>query len=191
MVGSAIVGIWTIVRLVFWRRAGTRPVVTSQMPLLRRLLLTFVSASLVPVYLFYFTGLLDSFTVALPAWAKWAGNVLLATSVALFTWSHAALGKNWSVNVERTEGQSLVTKGPYRLVRHPMYSSLFLMAFGLVLATANPVAALPYLASITAMYFDRVGDEERLMLDTFGEQYEHYMRRTGRLVPPFGRHADA
>lgn len=182
--------VWTVARLFFWRRTGTRPVVTSRMPPRRRLLLTAVSASLVPIYLFYFTRLLDSFVVVLPASVKWTGNVLLAASVALFVWSHASLGKNWSVNVERTEGQSLVTHGPYRLVRHPMYSSLFLMAFGLVLATASPVAALPYFVSIAAMYLDRVGDEERLMLDTFGEQYERYMRRTGRLVPRLGRHSD-
>lgn len=149
----------------------------------RRVLLGVVSLTLVPIYLFYFSPLLDSFVVAVPSWVRWLGNAVLATGVALFTWSHSALGRSWSVGVEIADDQRLVTSGPYRWVRHPMYSSLLVMAVGLLLATANPIVALPYLGAIAATYIERVGDEERLMLRAFGDDYARYMATTGRLLP--------
>lgn len=181
--GAAIIAIWTVARVYFWRAAGQRPTATERMPLRRRVLLMLVSVVLIPIYLYYFGTLLDPFTVASPGWLGWIGDGVLAIAVGLFIWSHASLGRNWSVKVELHTDQTLVTRGPYRWVRHPMYSSLLLMGIGLVLATSNPFVSLPYLATVAIMYAERVADEERLMLESFGAQYEAYMRRTGRLLP--------
>lgn len=183
LAGVVIVGVWTLARLYFWWKAGSRTVRTRAMPARRRAILLLISASLVPVYLYYVTPELDRFSVPVHPAVSWAGDAVLLVAVALFIWSHAALGRNWSVSVEVLESQQLVTTEPYHWVRHPMYSSLFLMAFGLVVATANPIASLPLLVSLFVMYLERVADEERLMLGEFGEQYAAYMQRTGRLLP--------
>lgn len=183
MIGAVLVGIWAIARVWFSSSRGARRVETVRMPPRRRLLLALLSVSLVPIYVFYFSDQLDTFIMPLPAWATWTGDALLAASVALFIWCQVTLGASWSAHVEFVAGQPLVTKGPYRLVRHPLYSSLMLMAIGLGPATANPVVTLPYAAAVVAMYLDRFRDEERLMLESFGKPYADYLLRTGRLLP--------
>jgi len=181
--GALLIVIWSVVRIAFWGLARGRSVTISDATTRRKALLSVVSLSLVPIYLYYFTPLLDRFSLARPLWIGWVGNVMLAAAVLLFTWSHVSLGTNWSVGVDSARGQRLITNGPYRWVRHPMYSSLFLMTAALLVATANPLAALPFTIAITAMYADRVGAEERVMTRVFGDQYTQYMSRTGRLLP--------
>jgi protein-S-isoprenylcysteine O-methyltransferase Ste14 len=183
LLGAGLIVVWSISRVVFWRASGARRVVTSDMTRWRRALLALVSLSLVPIYLSYFTPLLDRFSLPWPGWIGWAGDVLLAAAVGLFVWSHAALGAGWTVSVDVAEGQRLVTSGPYRFVRHPMYSSLIVMAVALGLATANLLVALPFGIAILAMYLDRVDAEERLMTQEFGDEYRDYMARTGRVLP--------
>lgn len=184
-IGAALIVVWSVTRVVFWRMARGRSVALSDMTPRRRVLLAVVSLSLAPIYLYYFTPLLDRFGLILPSWIGCAGNALLAAAVALFTWSHTSLGTNWTAKVDVATGQRLITTGPYRWVRHPMYSSLLLMSVALLIATANPIVALPFGVSITIMYMDRVDAEERIMAHGFGEPYAEYMARTGRLTPRF------
>jgi protein-S-isoprenylcysteine O-methyltransferase Ste14 len=68
-------------------------------------------------------------------------------------------------------------------VRHPMYSAFFLWGVAQALLLPNWVAGFSGLVGFAILYFLRVGQEERLMLDTFGEAYRAYMSRTARLVP--------
>lgn len=184
--GAIIIGVWTVARVFFWRVSKHDGVVRVDMPPRRRSLLVLVSASLVPIYAFYFTTVLDPYTLPASTWVRWSGTGLLGAAVALFMCSHAALGSNWTVDVAVAQHQSLVVAGPYRWVRHPMYAALILMGIALVPATANLVASLPYLSAIVALYAERVRDEERLMLEEFGDAYTSYMDRTGRIVPRIG-----
>lgn len=128
------------------------------------------------------TGL-DFAHLALPVMVRWLGAVLAMASVALFVACHQALGRNWSGVVQLSENHSLVTHGPYRYIRHPMYTSFFSTALGLALVTANWVVAAACIGSVGLMYLARVADEERMMLQAFGSAYEAYTRKTGRLLP--------
>lgn len=183
LVGSLLIALWSLARLRFWLATRKRAVRRSAMTPARSALLVVVSLSLAPIYLYYFTPLLDRSRLAWPAWIGWLGNALLTGAVALFIWSHLALGPAWTARVDVAEGQRLVTRGPFRWVRHPMYLSLFLLALALLLASASPLVALPFGVALVAMYAERVGAEEALMLETFGEEYRAYMGRTGRLLP--------
>ncbi len=78
---------------------------------------------------------------------------------------------------------ALVTNGPYRFIRHPMYAAIFLIGIGISLHSANWIVALAYLLPVTGMYLFRISDEEEMMIEQFGDEYREYMRRTGRLVP--------
>jgi protein-S-isoprenylcysteine O-methyltransferase Ste14 len=112
-----------------------------------------------------------------------AGVVCFIVGLWLFHRSHADLGTCWSVTLEVRENHRLVTQGIYRRVRHPMYAALFLYAIGQALALPNWLAGPSYLVSFGILFALRVRAEERMMLETFGNEYAAYMANTKCLVP--------
>ena len=125
---------------------------------------------------------LRSLAFAAPDWLRWAGVGLGITSLGLFAWTHAVLGRFWSSTLQLRAGHRLITVGPYARVRHPMYSAIlgWLMSLGLVAAnwTSFVLAALG-----TLIVLIRTRREERMMLQHFGDEYREYIKRTGRLLP--------
>jgi protein-S-isoprenylcysteine O-methyltransferase Ste14 len=111
------------------------------------------------------------------------GVLCLATGLWWFHRSHSDLGTYWSVSLELRENHRLVTQGIYRHVRHPMYSALFLYSIGQALVVPNWVAGPSYLVAFGILFALRIRAEERMMLETFGDEYAGYMARTRRLVP--------
>lgn len=122
--------------------------------------------------------------LALPASAarSIAGTTLVAAGVALAIWSRALLGANWGRVPRIIEGQQLVTSGPYRWVRNPIYSGLLLAAGGMAL-TLGDVTALLGLAFVFAALWRKALVEERLLASEFGEEFAAYSRRAKRLIP--------
>jgi protein-S-isoprenylcysteine O-methyltransferase Ste14 len=111
------------------------------------------------------------------------GTIAMVASLGIFYRSHRDLGRNWSASLELREGHVLVTNGIYRSIRHPMYTSIFLLAIGQALLLANWIAGPALLVTFTLMFLSRLHSEERMMLDKFGAQYEEYRRRSKRLIP--------
>jgi len=112
-----------------------------------------------------------------------AGVACLAIGLWLFYRSHADLGTNWSITLEVREGHRLVTQGVYHRVRHPMYSALLLYSLGQALVIPNWVAGLSNLVAFVILLALRVGPEERMMAQQFGNEYAQYAARTSRLIP--------
>ena len=112
-----------------------------------------------------------------------AGATCLVIGLWLFYRSHADLGTNWSVTLEVREQHRLVTQGVYRRIRHPMYSALVLYAVGQALVIPNWVAGPTNLIGFAILLALRVGAEERMMLEGFGDEYAAYSARTKRLIP--------
>ena len=112
-----------------------------------------------------------------------AGILCGAAGLWLCYRSHADLGDNWSVTLEVKESHRLVTNGIYRRMRHPMYTGLFLMAIAQALLLPNWLAGPAYLVTHGLLFAFRVGPEERLMREKFGQAYDDYAARTKRLVP--------
>ncbi len=145
------------------------------------LLLMVIGMAMLPVL--SFTPVL-SFADFIPGPAAIAaGSAAALASLWLFYRSHKDLGRNWSPTLEIREGHALVSDGVYRYVRHPMYTSIFLMALAQLLLLANWVAAPALLVAFTFMFSSRLGTEEKMMLDRFGADYEAYRLRTKRLLP--------
>ena len=117
-----------------------------------------------------------------PVWSRWVGVGLGIVSLPLFAWTHHALGKNWSLALVTKEEHTLVSSGPYRWVRHPMYTTIFLQSLAFFLLSANWVIGIAGLGT-SILCVARVGEEEALMVDEFGDQYRAYMERTGRFLP--------
>jgi protein-S-isoprenylcysteine O-methyltransferase Ste14 len=111
------------------------------------------------------------------------GVVVLCPGLRLFYSSHADLGKNWSISLGIREHHRLVRSGVYRLIRHPMYTAIFLQAFAQVLLLSNWLAGPSCLLAFLPMFALRVGREEQMMHKTFGEAYADYMNRTNCLIP--------
>jgi protein-S-isoprenylcysteine O-methyltransferase Ste14 len=135
---------------------------------------------------FYFlTPWVDFARFPCPDWLRWSGAVISIAGICFFGWTHQVLGNNWTAVLAISQKHQLVTDGPYRFVRHPMYSAFYLIGFGFLLLSANWLMGLIYLGTLTIMYLARVEKEEAMMLEHFGEPYQAYLQTTGRLMPRF------
>jgi protein-S-isoprenylcysteine O-methyltransferase Ste14 len=137
----------------------------------------------IPLLLYIFSTWLDFAHFPLPLWPRWIGSIILLFGNAYFWWAHQTLGKNWSGILEIRQGHTLITNGPYRLVRHPMYTAILLVGIGVSLLSANWLVAISYLGIFSGIILVRVPSEEGMMIEQFGDTYRSYMRRTGRLFP--------
>jgi protein-S-isoprenylcysteine O-methyltransferase Ste14 len=117
-------------------------------------------------------------------WIAAAFPVAIALgSVGLFAWSTRTMGANWSLVARTREDHSLVQTGPFALTRNPIYVALFGMMCALAVAlghAANLLLAIPAYLIGTLM---RVGIEERLLRETFGQAFDDYARRVKRFIP--------
>ena len=111
------------------------------------------------------------------------GAALFAAALILFHRVHSELGRSWSVTLELRDQHALVTHGLYAHVRHPMYSAFWLWAVAQALLLPNWIAGFSGLVGFGVLYFGRVGREERMMLDAFGDEYRAYAARTRRIIP--------
>ena len=111
------------------------------------------------------------------------GLLVFVAALALFYATHKALGRNWSVTLAVREEHSLITGGVYRFVRHPMYSAFWLWAIAQALTLQNWVAGPAGIIGFGTLYLFRVGREEALMRETFGQAWDDYAARTPRVVP--------
>jgi protein-S-isoprenylcysteine O-methyltransferase Ste14 len=114
---------------------------------------------------------------------------LLATGIALVVggyactlWCYAAMGNTWRIGINAKEKTTLVERGPYRVIRHPIYAFQLVMLAGaaLLLPTALSFAILA-LHLICALI--KAVDEENYLKTVHGQTYMDYMARTGRLIP--------
>jgi protein-S-isoprenylcysteine O-methyltransferase Ste14 len=125
---------------------------------------------------------LNLFAAPFPAWSRWTGAGLGVLSLPLLIWVHHTLGRYWSTNLRLRQNHALITEGPYRWVRHPMYTTLFGFFVGLALISASWLIVILVVAAILVLYA-RIGKEETMMSEQFGDEYRAYMQRTGRLLP--------
>jgi protein-S-isoprenylcysteine O-methyltransferase Ste14 len=120
-------------------------------------------------------------SVDLPAWPRWSAVAASVPVLVLVFWILRALGRNFSTSLAAPE--TLVTNGPYRLVRHPMYAAFLLLWILLALISANWFVGAAGIAAFAIVLVVRTQKEERLLLGLFGDEYRAYMQRTGRIFP--------
>lgn len=125
--------------------------------------------------------------VELPAWARWLGAVLALAAGPLVAWTLASLGPNVTATVFTRDDHQLVTRGPYRRVRHPLYVVGFLFQAGAALVAASAAIAALAVATVAFLRFAVVPREEAELEARFGERYRAWRCTTGAFVPRWRR----
>lgn len=110
------------------------------------------------------------------------GIIIQAGFFALAIWARQHLGRNWSAEVRIGEGHELVRTGPYRMLRHPIYTAMLGMFVGTAIASSQ-YHALVGVTILVLAYLRKTRLEEKIMRETFGAEWDSYQQNTWRLVP--------
>ena len=175
---------WYVIRYPHQRRSRRTPVAERRDRVRDTVLMTISFAGLFAVpFTYAVTGQPKFADYPFHPTQAWLGVALLLGAMALFWRTHRDLGRAWSVTLEIRKEHRLVTHGIYARLRHPMYAAFWLWAVSQALLLPNWIAGLSGLIGFGTLFFCRVGHEERMMLETFGEEYRAYMARTKRIIP--------
>ena len=121
--------------------------------------------------------------LSLPVWTRWAGLGFAIAGFALLQWAQITLANSWSDTPRMMKEQTLITSGPYRTIRHPIYTAFILILGSTLLVSSNWLIGLCWTGMVILEVLSRIRFEEALMLEFFGEQYREYMMKTGKLLP--------
>ena len=149
----------------------------------KNLLILLLTGMFIVPLIYSASNWLDFANYSLPTWAGWLGVVFIILALIVFWRAHADLKTNWSPSLVIREKHELITHGIYGYIRHPMYASQWLWVIAQPLLLQNWLAGWLDLFVFILFYFLRVRAEEKLMIDTFGEQYRDYMKKVGGVFP--------
>lgn len=121
-----------------------------------------------------------------PAWpfGEWLGVFLTAAGIAVAFWARWHLGTNWSGVVTLKEGHELIRTGPYRSIRHPIYTGILLALFGTAIAF-GVVRGLFAVAIVWLSFYIKARREESFLRQEFGPGFAEHEQRTGMFLPRF------
>jgi protein-S-isoprenylcysteine O-methyltransferase Ste14 len=125
-------------------------------------------------------------SLPLPAWLRWTGAAMGVAAIPLIYWVFSSLGNNVTRTTATRRNSELVTYGPYRWVRHPLYTVGMFNFIGFSLLAANWFILFSAVIALGAILMRTPQEEERL-IERFGEEYRQYMKSTGRYLPKLSR----
>ena len=111
-----------------------------------------------------------------------AAAILCICGLGFSFWGRAVLGRNWSGTVTLKENHELIVRGPYRLVRHPIYTGLLAMVIATVIQQGHIAGVIGLIVIFVSLWI-KLSNEEKVMLEQFPHQYAAYERRVKRLIP--------
>lgn len=120
----------------------------------------------------------------LPTWSRWIGVAPLVAGTVMAMWGLRTLGRNFAISVSPQEGNTLVRCGPYRWVRHPLYTVGLVEAVGVSLVMASWFVGLMTVLLWGGIVYRTPMEEEKL-IERYGGAYREYITLTGRFLPRF------
>lgn len=120
-------------------------------------------------------------------WLQIVGVILLIISTCFTLWSRWVLGEMWATDAAVKNEHQLVTSGPYRITRHPIYTGILGMILGSLFSLSQSIMFFLVFFIVLIFFINRMNNEEQLMVMTFGEQYIQYKNRVPRLIPGLKR----
>lgn len=141
-----------------------------------------ISVSVVVSFIVAYFLALSGITL-MPSWVFYLGIIIMIFGIMVRQWSIAVLGRFFSPTIGVQEGQKVVDRGPYRLVRHPSYTGILLILVGVGLAFQSLAAILVILLIFSVAYGYRMNEEEKVLALELGDEYVKYTKRTKRLIP--------
>lgn len=115
-------------------------------------------------------------------WIILAAVILCVAGLAFCLWARVALGRNWSGTITLKEEHELIVRGPYRIVRHPIYTGLLAMVTATVVVHGH-LAGIIGAMLVFVSFWIKLGEEEKVMLKQFPERYAAYRQRVKRIIP--------
>jgi len=112
----------------------------------------------------------------------WIGVALLVLGLGFSIWARRRLGRNWSGTVTVKQDHELIRTGPYRFVRHPIYTGILLGFLGTALALGE-LRGLIAVALVVLAFLLKIRLEEKWMIETFGDAYRRYRAEVKSLIP--------
>ena len=113
---------------------------------------------------------------------RYLGLIVFALGFGLMQWAEAELGRQFSINVTLQTDHQLITRGPYRYVRHPRYVGIFAFNLGVAL-TFNSLLAMMLAIGLLIVLMWRIGTEETMLRQAFGSDWTAYAQRSWRFIP--------
>lgn len=118
-----------------------------------------------------------------PPEVRWIGFGIGVLSLLLFVSVHQVMRSNFSSILLIRENHELIDKGPYKRIRHPMYTAFFLLHFSVFLVSSNWIMGIIWIGGISLVIALRIKREEAMMIKQFGEKYREYQKRSALFLP--------
>jgi protein-S-isoprenylcysteine O-methyltransferase Ste14 len=183
-VETIVVYLWAALGIVWLAGALTAKPAARRQSLNSRLLQTALGAVAILIgftKFFSFGWLRRPFVPSSPG-VIYTGLVLVFVGIGFAIWARLCLGGNWSGTITVKENHTLVKKGPYVIVRHPIYSGLFVALVGMAIVFRE-VRGLIGAGLLLVMFGIRLRMEERFMTEEFGSEYGEYKAHVKGLIP--------
>lgn len=182
---SALIAVIWFIFLVYWAISAfnTKRTVYREKSLPRMIVALFM---IIAVLFLVRSDLLGDFFQyrIFPGNDLWAiiGTILTAAGIFFAIWARVHIGRNWSGTVTLKENHELVQSGPYKIVRHPIYTGVILAFLGTAVAIGFVSALLATLICFIGFWI-KLKQEERLMMKQFPKQYPQYKKKVKSLIP--------
>lgn len=111
------------------------------------------------------------------------GTIMIMLGGSTIVTSRIILGVQGSLKIGIEENHKLITKGPYQVIRHPIYAGTLFLLLGYSLSFSSIISSIIILLVLVPLGRGRMALEEKLLTETFGDEYLAYMKRTKRLIP--------
>jgi len=127
-------------------------------------------------------GFLGHRLISSAGWAAWLGLAVTIAGCAFAIWARVILGSNWSSMVTVKQDHELILRGPYTVVRHPIYSGFLLALVGTAIAVGEVRAFIGLGLAFIGLLLKSAA-EEKFMREEFSAEYARYSQRVRRLIP--------